>query len=334
MDDVARLVERAQEGEVDAFTELVRRYQAMAFGYAYATAHDFDLAEDAAQQAFITAWRNLANIREPARFGGWLRGIVRFECLHLLRRRCLTELPLDTTSGLASTAPGPAEAAEERDGYERVLSAINALPEAERICAVLFHIHDHSQREVASFLNLPVSTVNNRLRNARRHLREGGLSPMTSDAFRTHPLPGDFANRIGAVVRTLGPIVDARFDPAARPPVLNRVTITDDDSGRALTAQVAQYLDDDLVRCIVLADDQSAARSGATVRDLAEPASFPLDIAALQRVVDRLERPGRSNDLVETGIKVDRPRSARSRPVAWLAWPAPCGPARWCWSRS
>ena len=41
MDDVARLVEQAQAGDVDAFTELVRRYQAMAFGYAYATAHDF-----------------------------------------------------------------------------------------------------------------------------------------------------------------------------------------------------------------------------------------------------------------------------------------------------
>ena len=85
--DVAMLAERAQAGDPDAFAELVRRYAAMVNGYALATTGDPDLADDATQQAFITAWRNLGSLRHPERFGGWLRGIARFECLHLLRQR-------------------------------------------------------------------------------------------------------------------------------------------------------------------------------------------------------------------------------------------------------
>jgi len=301
--DLARLVEAARAGDVDAFTELVRRYQAMAFGYAYATVRDFDLAEDAAQQAFITAWRTLHGLREPARFGGWLRGIVRFECLHLLRARRPTS-PLEMAARVPVSGPGPAEAAESREGLDRVLAAIDALPEAERVSAILYYMHDQSQREVAAFLNLPVSTVNNRLRTARARLREGDLLAMANDAFRTHSLPDDFASKVGAVVRAEGPFVEARFPASERPPVLNRVTIDDSPGGRALTAQVAQYLNDDLVRCIVLDGGQAAMPApGATVRDLEEAATAPLGGAALQQVVDRFVRATPVPDLIETGIK-------------------------------
>src|SRR5690554_2708212 len=93
--DHDQLVQNAKAGDADAFTELVRRYQAMAFGYAYSRVGDFHLAEDLAQQAFLAAWRSLPTLNDPARFGGWLRSIVHFECAHFFRDRDAATLPLD-----------------------------------------------------------------------------------------------------------------------------------------------------------------------------------------------------------------------------------------------
>lgn len=303
---VARLVERAQAGDVDAFTELAQRYQAMAFGYAYATLGDFDLAEDAAQQAFITAWRNLDKLSQPERFGGWLRGIVRFESLHLLRSRTSAHLSLDVAEGIVAGGPGPAELAEGNETADGILAAIGALPEAERTAAVLYYIHDHRQRDVAAFLGLPVSTVNNRLRNARQRLRQGGLAQMASDAFRTRPLPDDFAARIGEVIRTDGAVIDARFPRDGRPPILNAVTISDSAAGLTLTAQVAQYLDDDVIRCFALEEasqTHTLVGPGATIRDFGEPVPVPLGPAALRDIIDRIRQDASQASVRETGIK-------------------------------
>ena len=248
--DHDQLVRDARAGDADAFTELVRRYQAMAFGYAWSRIGDFHLAEDLAQQAFIAAWRSLPALNDPARFGGWLRRIVQFECAHFLRDRPAATFPLDDARQ-AIANDDPTHDAERREGFDRALAAINHLPQAEREVTILFYLHDRSQRQVAAFLDLPVTTVNNRLRNARKRLREGDLITMTRQALNTHPLPGDFADRIGQVVRANGPIVDARFTPGERPAVLNQVAISGANGGPALTALVAQYLSDDLVRCIV-----------------------------------------------------------------------------------
>ena len=80
MDDLNRLVTRAQAGDTDAYGELVRRFQDMAYGYAYAIVGDLELAEDAAQEAFIEAYRCLPSLREPFAFPGWLKRIVFKHC--------------------------------------------------------------------------------------------------------------------------------------------------------------------------------------------------------------------------------------------------------------
>src|SRR5665811_1204400 len=121
--DVVRLVIRAKAGDVDAFTDLVKRYQAMALGYAYTNLGDFHLAEDAVQQAFIAAYKSLSRLEQPERFGAWLRGIVRFECLRILRSRKSGNVSIGAATELSSSVPGPAELVEERAGFERVLAA-------------------------------------------------------------------------------------------------------------------------------------------------------------------------------------------------------------------
>src|ERR1700754_1106480 len=73
----------------EAFGELVARFQDMAFACAFSVLGDFYLAEDAAQEAFITAWQRLGQLRAPEAFAGWLRRIVLTQCSRLTRGKRL-----------------------------------------------------------------------------------------------------------------------------------------------------------------------------------------------------------------------------------------------------
>jgi Sigma-70 region 2 len=84
--DLKSLVERARGGDVKAFVELTGRFQHAAYGAALALLHDFQLAEDVVQEAFVAAWSGLPGLAEPAAFPGWLRRIVRHQAFRVLRR--------------------------------------------------------------------------------------------------------------------------------------------------------------------------------------------------------------------------------------------------------
>jgi len=299
------LVERAQAGHVAAFTALVERFQEMGFGYALAILGDVHLAQDATQEAFVAAFRNLGQLRHPDKFPRWLRGIVRRQCWHLLRQRRAVTVPLDEAAQLAAPAPDVAQQVAERAELEEVLAAIAALPPAEREVTVLFALRAHSQREVAAFLDLPVTTVNNRLHAARRRLR-GGLLTMANDMLKQHGLPADFAARVGRLIRSRGPLIEARFPPDHVPPILTALTIGDPAQHVALTADVAQRLAPDLIRGVVAtpAGAPGALRANAEVVNTGQPAAHGLDEAALREVVAHLSRAAEPPNVLETGIKV------------------------------
>ncbi len=310
MDDMAELVANAIAGDVDAFTTLVQRYHTMAFAYAFSILGDAHLAEDATQEAFIVTYRNLSHLHNPERFGGWLRGIVRYECLHVIRSRRGSgggpHIPIDDAHGVPANTPGPEEEAERQESLDRALAAVNQLPESERVVTVLYYIRDHSQRDVAEFLNLSVNTVNNQLRTARKHLREGGLLTMTKDALQQHDLPGNFVEKIGEIIRAQGPVFDARFHGNNRPSILNAVTISDEATGLQFVAQVAQYLDDDVVRLIAMdssAFGTSGVGPGMRVIDTEQPVSLPLDPASILRLIPSVRRSEKTPEVVATGIK-------------------------------
>ena len=86
-------------------SELVRRFQDMAVGYAYSILRNFHSAEDAAQEAFLEAYRNLDKLREPAAFPGWFRRIVFKHCDRQTRSKQFATLPLDDAESLASQQP-------------------------------------------------------------------------------------------------------------------------------------------------------------------------------------------------------------------------------------
>src|ERR1041385_1483292 len=154
----------------------------MAVGYGYALLRDFQLAEDAAQEAFLEAYRNLSALREPAAFPGWFRRIVFKHCDRMTRGLRLVTVPLEAVEAFTSDESGRAEEMERREMRERLWEAIDSLPEHERAATVLYHSSGYSQREVAAFLGAPATAIKKRLFSARRRLR-GLLLDLLEDSL-------------------------------------------------------------------------------------------------------------------------------------------------------
>ncbi len=140
----------------------------------YRMCGDANLAEDAAQEAFIRAWKHLPNYQPRSPFRNWLYRIATNAARDTLRRERETvdvdDLPL------AAPSVGPEEAAERTERGERVQQAVLALPEASRTVLVLREYEGLSYKEIADTLNIPIGTVMSRLNYARKRLRES-LAP-------------------------------------------------------------------------------------------------------------------------------------------------------------
>ena len=189
-----------------AFGELVARFQDMAFGCAYAVLGDFYLAEDAAQESFITAWQSLQQLRTPEAFPGWLRRVVLTCCNRLTRGKRLHFVPLELAAETPSAFPDPHTAAEQREVRGKVLEAIKALPPNERLVTTLFYVSEYTQADIGEFLQVPLTTVNKRLHSARRRLKEGSAFEMFRDDLRRRRPSRDetFADKVKARLRPTG----------------------------------------------------------------------------------------------------------------------------------
>ena len=285
-------------GDVAHFTALVLRHQEMAFGYALAILRDSHLAQDATQEAFIAAYFGLDGLRDPAKFPQWLRGIVRHQCWRILRRRRIATVALDEASAVPIAGRSIEEETETREGLRAILAALDALPEALRLPTILFYVGEHSQREIAAFLDLPITKVNNRIHAARQLLKER-RTIMPQDDTTRHPLPAGFAATVGQIVRRRGALIEARF-LASVPPVLNGLALGSGDAD-APTVSVIQHLPGGVVRGILDRDAPLAA--DAALSDTGQPSARATTPGTLAAIVATLDAPATTDDLLETGIK-------------------------------
>lgn len=189
------LVTRVQRGDRDAFEVIVRRFQDMAVGYGYTVLGDMAMAEDAAQEAFINAYRDLPALREPAAFPGWFRQIVFKHIDRTRRKQRVGQVPLEQARSLSSRAPGPAEVIEQHAVQDQVFAAINSLPKPQRAVVTLFYIHAYSQEEIGSFLEIPVATVKTRLYSARKRLKERMMNVIQENLPNQRPSRDDAFTR-------------------------------------------------------------------------------------------------------------------------------------------
>ena len=199
------LVQRALQGDGEAFSSLVGRYQYAVYGICLSMMGDFDAAEDVAQEAFVKAYLHLGELGTPARFGNWLRVIATNECrLHLRRNRAdgssvrLWEageglpdhlLPADQQRDLQ-------EQREEREHLEETaLAVLGRLSEKNRQALTLHYLGGHSVEAVAGFLGTSVGAVKMRLFRARKQLQKEALK-MVQNTLTEKELSPDFEERI------------------------------------------------------------------------------------------------------------------------------------------
>jgi hypothetical protein len=116
-------------------------------------------------------------------------------CDRTTRRQRARTVSLDALGEVASSRPGPEEAVERQETRDDVQCALRSLPPGQREATTLYYIGGYSQREVAAFLDVPVSTVKNRLYAARRRLKER-MTVMVETTLKRQTLPEDFAQRL------------------------------------------------------------------------------------------------------------------------------------------
>jgi RNA polymerase sigma factor (sigma-70 family) len=172
--DDAEWIKRAQRGDVDAYEELVRRYQGIAHRTAYLITNDAGEAEDAAQNAFIKAFYALGRFRADASFRPWLLKIVTNEARNRRRaavRRAGLELRLAEDRRRGDAAPSPEAAVLATEPRRRLLEAVNALSDNDREVVALRYFLELSEAEMATVLGCARGTVKSRLSRALERLR-------------------------------------------------------------------------------------------------------------------------------------------------------------------
>jgi len=173
--DEAALVSQAQAGDRAAFGELVYLHRAGVINVVYRLCGDAQLAEDAAQEAFIRAWQHLPAYQPRSPFRNWLYRIATNVALDTLRRERQT-ITLEAVQ-LRSATTGPEAACERSERAEGVRAAVLALPPASRTVLVLREYEGLSYREIAETLGIPIGTVMSRLNYARTQLA-ASLAPL------------------------------------------------------------------------------------------------------------------------------------------------------------
>jgi RNA polymerase sigma-70 factor (ECF subfamily) len=195
MDEPA-LIQTAQHGDLDSFNTLILHYQDMVFNVALRILGDEDLAEDAAQEAFISAFRSINTFRGGS-FKAWLMRTVTNACYDELRRqkrRPTTPLEPESKDGeevdsprwLADPNLTPSEQFEADELEHAIQHCLDMLPADFRTVVVLADVQGMDYSEVATAAKVPLGTIKSRLARARLRLREclRGFEELLPSSFR------------------------------------------------------------------------------------------------------------------------------------------------------
>ena len=166
------LLSRARDGDSAAFGELVEHYRDNVYRLAYRMCGNPHDAEEAAQEAFVAAWRALPNFRGDARFSTWLYRLTTNAAIDLLRREkrhhgaSQEEIP-----ELADTADSPQQQMERSEEQEAVQRGLSAISEEYREILLLRYMQELDYAEIGALLHLPAGTVKSRLNRAKAALK-------------------------------------------------------------------------------------------------------------------------------------------------------------------
>ena len=166
------LVTRAQNGDRNAFSELVRIHAYGVMNVVYRMCGDMHIAEDAAQETFIQAWLRFSSYQQKSSLRNWLYRIAVNTAIDMLRKdkRILPNAVEDLH--LTDDQAGPEALFLTGERTDLVQGAISTLPDASRAVLILREYEGFSYKEIADSLDIPVGTVMSRLNYARKLLKE------------------------------------------------------------------------------------------------------------------------------------------------------------------
>lgn len=170
----SRWLERCREGDALAIERLVQTYQQDVYRMALSILDDPDDADDAMQEAFLSALRGLATFRENASLKTWLFSITINICRSRLKRqksRSRMQQILQSLFHLRGEQAQPEDEAMKNQADAALWKAIHSLDGKHRIPIVLRYYHDLPVAEIAAMLGVPTGTVHSRLNHAREQLR-------------------------------------------------------------------------------------------------------------------------------------------------------------------
>lgn len=171
------LIAQSRAGDLESFNALVEMYQDQVYGVALRMVRDAALAEDLAQDAFISAFRNLNQYRGGS-FKSWLMRIVRNATLDSLRRTqrrptdSLDENMVAFESQLVSDEPTPEDVAENAELGDHIKEVMADLHPDQKMALVLIDVESYSYEDAAQAMSVGIGTVKSRLSRARARMRE------------------------------------------------------------------------------------------------------------------------------------------------------------------
>lgn len=177
-DDI--LVQKCKKGDLDAFDELVKRYENKVFTIAYRFVGNYADANDLAQETFIRVYQALPLFRGDSSFATWLYRIAANVCRDELRRQhrqkkvSLDEMISQPGGGasLTDNALSPEESLEKNELQQLVQQCLNTLSDEHRLILVMREIQGLSYDEIAVTLDCSLGTVKSRLNRARQALKQ------------------------------------------------------------------------------------------------------------------------------------------------------------------
>ena len=173
------LIQRVLDGDQDAFTALVNKYQKSVHALVWRKIGDFHIAEELTQDVFLKAYKRLSTLKRPEQFPGWLYVIATRHCVSWLRKKQVPIRSLDAMSTdeleeacYAQYEVTRNETAAIEGRRELVKRLLKKLPESERTVVTLYYLAEMSGAEISQFLGVSPNTVRSRLHRARQRLEK------------------------------------------------------------------------------------------------------------------------------------------------------------------
>ncbi|MCY4554285.1 MAG: sigma-70 family RNA polymerase sigma factor [Candidatus Poribacteria bacterium] len=212
------LIQRVLDGDQDAFSTLVNKYQKSVHALVWRKIGDFHIAEELTQDVFLKAYKRLSTLKRPEHFPGWLYVIATRHCVSWLRKKQVPIRSLDAMStdeleeacyAQYEVARNGTAAIEQR--RELVKRLLKKLPESERTVVTLYYLAEMSGEEISQFLGVSPNTVRSRLHRARQRLEK--QEAIIQEVFGSFQLSPHLTENIGQEIARIKPATPSVSKP-------------------------------------------------------------------------------------------------------------------------